>query len=1694
MKKLSQKLHNRVLPFLMAVLMLAASIPLNVFSVGADDSATQIPGPDGYIYDYDTLYVSDGEKEISTLDIFEHEKISIFAEGLFEEATYQWQIQHNEKDDVWINIYDGTDKELPVTLALLGNLLRENNTAQLRCRAYTEDYAYLTMPVTVTVKESSDTSVISITPQTQKDPSFMADGDDDLDHPEFVTVTIEYKLVKYIKISENNYDFTEEIDAFNPYIATLVYNSSLTTSVPNPTVVGFKPYLVDGENLIPCDQVSIELTGIKEDKTYKVLYKPSDDVAYRVQYLFQNIYDDLYSEDKTVPGVDDKGNPITGKPYTGKGTTGLPPQQGVDNITFEGFTALYYQPDTIAADGSTVFEIYFERNYYLMEFDCNGGYGVNTIYVRHGTYVSVPTPVRPGYVFDGWDKKGTDAAADKLPQEMPPYNSSYKAIWVTTSTTYTVVYWAENANDTNYSYWGTVLVGGSKNADGKIIPNGSVMSASLVSGTNHSTAPSSLKDYQHFTYNEELTLYKESQRDDLQDGKVIVEGDGSTVVNVYFSRKVYTLTFTDSKASQCQLNEHTHTDDCYTYLCDAHVHVASCYSCGKIETPHSTACCSLAHSHTSCSIGTCLHKNHDITCYTNNSSVVEATTSHHGFTTVRDNYSNPDEATIYRYCRYDYNNYYYNYFYAGGKWYYLGTSNRNTTTVGGVTWTGTANNSSGAVTKSTSANSPSLCSHVHEDACYSCGKKAHNHEFGCDISNCSDASHHSHDAGCLSCHISHIHTSACPKTLTCNTPAHTHSVDDKKFSNKIIKVLNCKYNAYIGDEFNFVTDLGTKYPKSGDTASWDPKNSSTLDQRLILIDIMPGDDFELQYNPKNQAKRYYNYYVECLEGETPDTTYGGKNYKYYFSFGTLEIDFAKYTEAEDFFAIAGFTKNVAVRNNKTISNNTNLSSGDTVNFYYTRNSYQVKYFNYIDFVKVENTNTDQSVTLKYQQSLKPYEITKEVMEQKHYPSTLEPGAYEFAGWYTTSGCFDGTEVDWETDLLPDNDLTLYAKWTPIKRNVYFFEDLDDLQDFENDKDPNHCWQPAELISYPIVVDHGTLLGTAYNHIPQRTGVESPSAYYFIGWFYFDENGKKKFAPDSMEVDRDLYLFAEWKTSLPTTYNIQYQAWKKDSGGVEELVNAEIAKPLADYSTAGKTVTFEAAGTTRLYDLSGTGGDNYQIHWFPEAASHSLLMDVDSAQNTYTFRYFYKEKINYKVVYKDRVSGKILGESEVKATEKAIVTEKYKPFENYYPEQYYIERAIAYDPTDYTKPGYENFVLEDNVIYFYYIPDTEHAPYHVKHFKETVDGGVYELVKAYQGVADLNTKITEPVSEYTGFVFDYALVYHYTEVSPGNWKRDSDENAEKITNVNAVTGEVRLGGLDIEIYYKRIQVGYTIQYVQYGTTKVLKTIALPGTNTAVYGSQITHTGESGFQIGDIKYTYYLDNSTEADRTMSMTIRENAADNVLIFYYNEKTVWVNYHVVCSVPSLAGNNGVSLSLERAATPSGLAGSNAMKGTGFIFKGWFMDETCKNPVPSEWVTGSTHLTPGELHDPDGDEHVHFYALFEPICGELLIKKSIDGTGATGATFLFRVKGLDTNNKHIDTIVSIQENTNSPETVLLKDVPIGDYSITELTGWSWEFATATSQKEVVVEEGKRAEVNFESTNDPSNWLSDETVDENHFN
>ena len=155
----------------------------------------------------------------------------------------------------------------------------------------------------------------------------------------------------------------------------------------------------------------------------------------------------------------------------------------------------------MAADGSTVVEIYYDRNYYLMSFNLNGGFGVEPIYARFGAALEVGTPTKPGYTFSGWEPQ--------VPATVPAENTTHKAKWkVDDSVNYRVQYWQENANDDGFSYESSVQ---KKAAPGTVI-----------------TAAND-KNYTGFHY-------------DHTDGATVA-ADGSSVVNVYYKRNTYTLTF-----------------------------------------------------------------------------------------------------------------------------------------------------------------------------------------------------------------------------------------------------------------------------------------------------------------------------------------------------------------------------------------------------------------------------------------------------------------------------------------------------------------------------------------------------------------------------------------------------------------------------------------------------------------------------------------------------------------------------------------------------------------------------------------------------------------------------------------------------------------------------------------------------------------------------------------------------------------------------------------------------------------------------------------------------------------------------------------------------------------------------------------------------------------------------------------------
>ena len=128
--------------------------------------------------------------------------------------------------------------------------------------------------------------------------------------------------------------------------------------------------------------------------------------------------------------------------------------------------------------------------------------------VANGGKVSAPltAPVKSGYAFLRWSASvGGPAYNFNTPITA---DTTLYAVWSPQGNiSYTVLYWQENANDTGYTY---------------------VESASRT-GQAGNKANYSPKNYSNFTF---------SRADD-----VTIAGDGSTIVNVYYNRTTYTLTF-----------------------------------------------------------------------------------------------------------------------------------------------------------------------------------------------------------------------------------------------------------------------------------------------------------------------------------------------------------------------------------------------------------------------------------------------------------------------------------------------------------------------------------------------------------------------------------------------------------------------------------------------------------------------------------------------------------------------------------------------------------------------------------------------------------------------------------------------------------------------------------------------------------------------------------------------------------------------------------------------------------------------------------------------------------------------------------------------------------------------------------------------------------------------------------------------
>ena len=153
---------------------------------------------------------------------------------------------------------------------------------------------------------------------------------------------------------------------------------------------------------------------------------------------------------------------------------------------------------------------------YWVTFNTTGGSMVASRSVIKGGTLNlsdVTRPTRTGYSFKGWS---TTEGGALISSVTPTADTTLYAVWEGDNVTYTVVYWGENADDTNYSTLATASL------TGKV---GSTVTLDKITGA----LPSTVSDRQHFEFR--------------SSGTVTINADGSSVLNVYFSRNSYKLTF-----------------------------------------------------------------------------------------------------------------------------------------------------------------------------------------------------------------------------------------------------------------------------------------------------------------------------------------------------------------------------------------------------------------------------------------------------------------------------------------------------------------------------------------------------------------------------------------------------------------------------------------------------------------------------------------------------------------------------------------------------------------------------------------------------------------------------------------------------------------------------------------------------------------------------------------------------------------------------------------------------------------------------------------------------------------------------------------------------------------------------------------------------------------------------------------------
>ena len=1391
-----------------------------------------------------------------------------------------------------------------------------------------------------------------------------------------------------------NYFYSDGSPAHDPYIATFSIGEPLNYDVTNPNVSGFDPMMLTDEGndpaALPTGGVSaptthIETNELNGDITYNVYYIAGL-THYAARYYLQNVYDDLYTLDR------DRTNANQNR----LGKTGTAPAD-LEAEEIDGFTSLFHEPDAIAADGSTVFRVYYDRNYYSITFDLGeGGYGVDPIYAKYETVFRIDHPQRMGYTFLGWARTNADSsngeegvdwyyidadgnkitkaqatASENLvqlegDQYVPAKNTYYQAVWQPGTSSFTVIYWIENAEDNGYTALlakdvyqveendrlvdvvagttvtpNTVVRNYAQKAKDEGIYNGSgarndIVITDLFSFNLNYANPDDPRnedpeiiDENTFVYkydtngvpidfkdiskgtSEELAgcgdFFEMNAPDDTSidekyrtDASMTVRGDGTSRFNVFFRRKTFTLKFYYARQG---------------------------YTNGVLD-PNKISLTNSTKQFNN-------NSNEKEYLKTTSKNVLEAIAmgsweqnSAESLPTVKDEYKQRvtegyDDFT-------DSHNGDYRYYYyqlqakynepLKDKWLIdaLNTVHRKGSAEAEICYPGsiaTEYYNKYYQDRSTSGNY--TVKGIYEKL----------------------------DKGIL-------FTDSARNLMKQNnidyTELHfliswTNTSYNNGWNSSITRVLHFRYENYtelLPSEIEIIenngeqallaegnyTSVRTFTTKVKENGEWVTK---TKWYGLSTDHVYETIDSGNQYDPgKDKIK-------EARKNQTPTQMTGFEIEYYRTNSGLITLD--------DYNTIVDW------------SQDTTNYRRCTIKFFYRRREYTLKYRN------GNRKDERHTHTVMYGAPINSQYIVAEndheAGDYRYYwpdPEYFDENRrdfFTFDGWYNDPRYEDPFDLD--TQTMPADDDTLFAKWSPKRIDVIFYDDYDD---FYVDRKGNH---PEKRIVLgkdeddndikDINVDYGSYVPLSYipvnnddpeNPRPKLTPIAEGAS--FAGWYYIRNRVPVRYEPENVPVtalneealgdNAKLRLFAEWVTKDVAKYKVSYV---KDSDGTE------IAAPTTGRAYVYKTKTFNAKSGNELSDEYKwtQEGQEDGTNWWPTTNSSSMVIKANNADDEYApnnleFRYIQKAKVYYKVQYLDAATRKPLtanGEDVIKESTHASVTEDARIIPGYIART--ATQSMVLTASSNPDPEVQRAEeLENNVITFLYDENKNEYMYEVEYLTQDLGANTYSVYTSetltIQKTGD--GAVTLSVADlYNKEIPQHIVDSGFTRVSGGN--KYTVTNADGVRDATLIpvadNGTVEITGTDkktIMLYYSRNSYSYKYQYVEQRAEKAYLDYLEahkddPDPTAGAPWNGVLHTFEDPSFTGqvqqvitinpDLNYTY-TDPSTHEQTAYTRVTNENGTLNdvtltiqpdddwnlVKIYYRKDTERELNYQMVC------------------------------------------------------------------------------------------------------------------------------------------------------------------------------------------------------